>query len=90
MDESVLAELRNGAEYDCYADFEAAVRKYSEKKCYLFAVIVEQLKMRTKRLYQLLSYSSKFVYAFIELTCKHYGKPRVAGKEHHPNQRYMS
>ena len=36
MDESVLAELRNGAEYDCYTDFEAAVMEYSEKKCLLF------------------------------------------------------
>ena len=31
--ESVVAELRYGAECDCYNDFEAAFREYSGKKC---------------------------------------------------------
>ena len=36
MDESVFAELRNDAEYDCDTDFEAAVMEYFVIKCLLF------------------------------------------------------
>ena len=92
MDESVLAELQIGAEYDCYTDFEAAVREYSEKKCMLFVRTNSRTVQNANKkiVSSAKAYASKFVYTFIELTCKHYGKPRVDGKGHRPNQRYMS
>ena len=92
MVDSVVAELRNGAKYDCYTDFEAAVREYSENKCVLFVRSNSRTVQHAKKKIASFAkvYASKVVYAFIELTCKHYGKPRVAGKGHRPNQRYRS
>ena len=88
MDESVLAELRNGAEYDCYADFEAAVSEYSENKCMLFvrsnSRTVENANKKIVSTAK--SYSSKCVYTFIELTCKHYLWQTTSGWQGTPSK----
>ena len=52
MDDSVATELLNGADYDCFNDFEGAGRDYAEKEmCYLFEVSIEPWKMQPERLY---------------------------------------
>ena len=92
MDEPIL---NVGTTFDCWESFADALEQYSQTRHVQFNCVNSRTVAAANKI--LLGagkpgkdYAKEIKYAYIKLGCKHYGKPRRAGRGIRNNQRLVT
>jgi len=86
-----MEELKVGARYSCFEDFQVAFAKFCRDTNSIFTVFnSKSIDTENRGRLPNKKFPSELKYRFIKYTCKHYGSNRSKSRGLRPNQRFVA